>query len=254
MVPIYRRAAGFLLAGIMASALAACHEARQSSMAVVQPTAPAPQAEKRTKQPKPLNYLPSERFDYAALLPRPTPTKSAMTRAEGDLLLAIRAEASQTALDRAKNDDKINWEKMAAEVVPGFDVAKHPKTRAFMKKVNDDCGTATKASKDDFNRDRPAAQDDRISMLLDMPTSRSYPSGHSTHAMLWARMLSELAPAKKDEFRTVARRVALGRVIAGVHYPTDVISGMALGDAVADALMKSGAFQRDLEEARAEWN
>jgi membrane-associated phospholipid phosphatase len=45
------------------------------------------------------------------------------------------------------------------------------------------------------------------------------------------------------------------RVIAGVHYPTDVTAGMALGNAIADALLKNEKFRAELEMIRkAEWS
>ena len=62
-----------------------------------------------------------------------------------------------------------------------------------------------------------------------------------------------MVPAKAELLRERARLVALDRVIAGVHYPTDVAAGMALRDAVMDKIDQNEAYRKDVEAARGEW-
>ena len=50
-----------------------------------------------------------------------------------------------------------------------------------------------------------------------------------------------------------ARLVMLDRMVAGVHFPTDVAAGFALGNAIADRMVESQAFKADYESAQAEW-
>jgi membrane-associated phospholipid phosphatase len=59
----------------------------------------------------------------------------------------------------------------------------------------------------------------------------SFPSSHTAHAFLMASVLSATFgdPASQRAFCSLASAVALQRLHEGVHYPTDVIAGGALG-------------------------
>jgi acid phosphatase (class A) len=42
------------------------------------------------------------------------------------------------------------------------------------------------------------------------------------------------------------------RIVAGVHYPTDLVTGEIAGTLSAERLLQDRAFRRDLDAARAE--
>ena len=63
-------------------------------------------------------------------------------------------------------------------------------------------------------------------------TALSYPSAHTTTAFACARILSRAVPAAP--LYAAAAVMALGRPYLGVHYPSDVVAGAALGTAVAE--------------------
>jgi acid phosphatase (class A) len=85
--------------------------------------------------------------------------------------------------------------------------------------------------------------------------SFSYPSGHATRGTLLARILAELAPERREALLRVGHQIGYDRVVGGVHYPSDVLAGDRLGDAVADALLADPDFRRQLEDVRrAEWS
>ena len=59
---------------------------------------------------------------------------------------------------------------------------------------------------------------------------RSYPSGHTLLARLWARALAEVVPNECEELLRLSERIAISRVHAFVHTFADVDYGLALAD------------------------
>ena len=75
-----------------------------------------------------------------------------------------------------------------------------------------------------------------------MPTSTSFPSGHSASAFAFASAVGKEIPAIGVPLRGLAGAVAYSRVHTGVHYPTDVIIGSIIGSSIGDitgALLRS---------------
>lgn len=64
---------------------------------------------------------------------------------------------------------------------------------------------------------------------VDMPTSTSFPSGHSASAFAFATAVADTLPVLGVPLRGVAATVAYSRVHTGVHYPGDVIVGSLIG-------------------------
>lgn len=61
----------------------------------------------------------------------------------------------------------------------------------------------------------------------------SFPSGHTLHAVLFSSMLDAYFPALGGIAFAFAALVALSRPLLGMHYPSDVLAGGALGGAIA---------------------
>jgi undecaprenyl-diphosphatase len=74
--------------------------------------------------------------------------------------------------------------------------------------------------------------------LVPMPRSTSFPSGHAASAFAFAVAASRELPAALLMLVPLAAMVSYSRVYVGVHYPSDVLLGAALGaGAVAEALL-----------------
>jgi membrane-associated phospholipid phosphatase len=80
---------------------------------------------------------------------------------------------------------------------------------------------------------RPRPADPRVQVLVGTPSRLSFPSAHATSttaaAVLYGRLLGRPLAA------LLVPPMALSRLVLGVHYPSDVAAGAALGAAVATA-------------------
>jgi membrane-associated phospholipid phosphatase len=65
-----------------------------------------------------------------------------------------------------------------------------------------------------------------------MPSSTSFPSGHSGSAAAFAVAVGDVLPALRVPLRVSASVVAFSRVYTGVHYPGDVLVGAAVGTVI----------------------
>ena len=79
--------------------------------------------------------------------------------------------------------------------------------------------------------DRPAEQ--APARTVRMPTSTSFPSGHSASAFAFASGVGHRLPVVALPLHAAAGLVAYSRVHTGVHYPGDVVVGSMLGTMLA---------------------
>ncbi len=83
-------------------------------------------------------------------------------------------------------------------------------------------------------RQRPAMDDvPEIRRLKRLPKSGSFPSGHSASAFAFATAVAMEKPMLGVAIAPVAAAVAASRVYVGVHYPSDIAVGAALGSLMA---------------------
>jgi undecaprenyl-diphosphatase len=81
-------------------------------------------------------------------------------------------------------------------------------------------------------RRRPELAD--LPPLVPTGSRISYPSAHASTSFAGARSLARAWPAAAAPLYAAAAMMALSRPYVGVHYPSDVVAGAALGTAVAE--------------------
>ncbi|MEJ7892010.1 MAG: phosphatase PAP2 family protein [Solirubrobacteraceae bacterium] len=79
-----------------------------------------------------------------------------------------------------------------------------------------------------IGRQRPAVEN--LPALMATPTGLSFPSSHSSSSFAAAQAYSGLLPA--GVLYVVAVPMALSRLFLGVHYPSDILAGAALGSLI----------------------
>ena len=77
------------------------------------------------------------------------------------------------------------------------------------------------------------AQDVPFARHVRMPSSRSFPSGHSATAFAFATGVGHVLPAAAVPLHALAALVAYSRVHTGTHYPADALAGAMMGTVLA---------------------
>ncbi|MGZ4267950.1 MAG: phosphatase PAP2 family protein [Solirubrobacteraceae bacterium] len=72
-----------------------------------------------------------------------------------------------------------------------------------------------------------------VARHVPMPSSHSFPSGHSASAFAFANGVGHVLPLAGSALHGLATAVAYSRVHTGVHYPADVVAGSVIGATLA---------------------
>jgi acid phosphatase (class A) len=197
-------------------------------------------------------YLPPDPDDFRAIVGDPPAKGSAEARREIDIVL--REQSRRTPADVARIQAEAGPMVVAfAEIVgPKLTARELPLTFALIRNAGKDIGERIEDAKRVWNRSRPWEDDPRVKPSIALPTGTSYPAALAVSARVYALVLGELFPEKRSALLARSWLIGWGRVMAGVHYPSDVTGSLKLGDYYAQQLLSSAAFRDDLAKARAE--
>jgi len=81
-------------------------------------------------------------------------------------------------------------------------------------------------------RERPYVLNAGIDCVVAPLDRYSFPSGHTLHAVLFTTVAIAWVPGLAFVLIPLAACIAISRVVLGLHYPSDVLAGGALGGAV----------------------
>jgi undecaprenyl-diphosphatase len=85
-----------------------------------------------------------------------------------------------------------------------------------------------------FVRERPFITHAAIDLAMPPLDRYSFPSGHTLHAVSFTWQLTAHFPEMGWFLIPLAALIASSRVVLGLHYPTDVLAGAAMGALLAE--------------------
>lgn len=199
-------------------------------------------------------YLSALSLNLYRLLPPPPEAGSAQEHAELDELLHLQATRTPMQAQRAHDDAAVSIFRFADALgnPPEFNPKQLPRTAALFQRITRDELMFMQPAKDAYGRPRPFLTEPRLSPVVDLAPSASYPSGHSTWAVACAIVLADMVPERRAQIFARADEYAHNREVAGVHYPSDVAAGHLAGTALAAELFNSPLFVEDQAAATAE--
>ncbi len=223
-------------------------------LALVLPASVAAGAPEKMAAPVPAaNFFPPGSIDWKAVLPPPPAPGS--VAALGDLETVLQVQAARTPADVAwaKLIEKDNIFADYGDVLgPWFAEKNLPLLAGLLHQVAADVQQVSRSVKDLYPRRRPPVVDAAVQPCVEIPKSNSYPSGHSLRAFVWAAVLGDIFPDQQAALEARAHRVAWGRILGGVHFPSDDAGGRIVAQAVVAALRKNPAYRAAVEQCRAE--
>lgn len=188
-------------------------------------------------------YLAPGTLDLTRLLAPPPDLDSPMQQYDEKKIGEALAARTNADLLEVATDKHRSVFVFSSVLGKGFSADRLPLTAALFRHVGADTETLVEQAKAYFARPRPPGAPQ---------THGSYPSGHAAFAACTAILLAEMVPEKRDALFARASVFAESRIVAGVHYPSDVEAGWISGTIVAATLLQLPRFDSDFAAATAE--
>lgn len=182
------------------------------------------------------------------LSPPPPANDSAETQAELALLRSMTHNLTAADLARfrrwtSESTLLTNWNAIAEQMCRTYGLSA-PAGARVMALLADAVNTTLIAcwrNKYLYLRPRPTMLDPNVVAVIPVPDHPSYPAGHPAVAGAASRILGQFFPREAAMFRANALDVSLFRLQAGAHFPSDVRAGLALGERIADEILRAEA-------------
>jgi acid phosphatase (class A) len=197
-------------------------------------------------------YLNPAEVDLIHVLAPPPTEDSPAEKADLQVVLTTVKSRTDVEISQAQADDQRTVFRFADVMGTSFRRENLPFATQFFQHVYEDGSAATVAAKGYFKRRRPFVVDPSIQIIVVQAPDFSYPSNHSNFANEVGILLAAMVPEKAAAIFDRAANYAHNRVIAGVHFPTDVEAGRISGSVIDNALLHDAHFLTDFERAKSE--
>jgi acid phosphatase (class A) len=197
-------------------------------------------------------YLNPDEVDLIHVLAPPPLADSPAAKADLQAVLAAVNSRTTAEIEHAQADDQRVVFRFADVMGSNFRPESLPFAAQLFQHVYQDGNAATVAAKAYFKRQRPFVVDPDIKIIVVQAPDFSYPSNHSTFAYEAGILLAAMVPEKAAAIFERAADYAHNRVVAGVHFPTDVEAGRISGSVIDNALLHDAHFFTDFERAKSE--
>jgi acid phosphatase (class A) len=197
-------------------------------------------------------YLNPAELDLIHVLAPPPVADSPAEKIDLQAVLAAVKSRTEAEIKRVQADDLKIVFRFADVMGPNFRPESLPFATQFFQHVYEDGKAATVAAKAYFKRQRPFVVDPDIKIIVVQAPDFSYPSNHSTFAYEAGILLAAMVPEKAAAIFERAADYAHNRVVAGVHFPTDIEAGRISGSVIDNSLLHDAHFLTDFERAKSE--
>lgn len=200
------------------------------------------------------DYLAIDAIDYSKVIPQAVDESSFDAAADHEIAQQLAAHRTPEQAALGKRFERLTVFQMLQPVLGDWATAENlPVTARIFEQIRKAGRPAIEAAKASWNRRRPFERfPETITPAVERPHNTSYPSGHAGDSMIYVVVLTELFPEHAAAWREQAALVRWSRLVAGAHYPRDVVAGKILGEAIGREMLKSPNLQADLELVRAE--
>ena len=197
-------------------------------------------------------YFDSATVDLTLILPPPPAADSVETKAELGELLGVQVTRTPDMVSRAQADAVEEVWRFADVMGPKFTAAALPKTAALFDRLVATDNAVVDPAKANFNRVRPHLVSDLIKPVVHLSNSGSWPSSHASLGTLMGIVLGDMVPEKRAAIMERARTYAENRLVAGMHFPSDVEMGRIAGSVIAAFALRQPQFMTEFAAARIE--
>lgn len=220
-----------------------------------------PSAEEKTtaedKAPAPAVVVPTlmrpAGFNFS-ILPPPPADDSPAGLADLNVLLYVQSVRTPEMTAMAKDMASPSVFRMNRPIFGEWFTRENlPKTAAILREASKVTSPILSEGKAHWKRPRPYVRSEKIQPVVSKPgDAGSYPSGHSFGIAVPEFILSEAFPQHAEALDANVRKVMWGRIVGGVHFPSDTEAGRLLGQATVKELMKTPAMRECIEIIRKE--
>ncbi|MCR9135566.1 MAG: phosphatase PAP2 family protein [Alphaproteobacteria bacterium] len=189
-------------------------------------------------------FLPEGSLDSVALIG--PPAKPGTPAFDQEMFAVLWLQQSRTPEQVAFVQKSVDLQRFAPIVATGLVTIDTEALAETLDLIIDEVREDYNAVKANYDIPRPFVVNDAVEPVATAFPVTSYPSGHTIRAIIYTSVLSDIFPDHAEELTALGREIGYGRVIGGVHYPMDVVSGQALGAAYMEIIRAQPAYQAAL--------